>query len=44
MEELNPSKIGMITEYKCIIYLLEQGFWKSGYCCLTASWCGSPGD
>ena len=26
MEELNPSKIGMITEYKCIIYLLEQGW------------------
>lgn len=25
-EQLNPSKIGMITEYKCIIFLLEQGW------------------
>ena len=26
MENLNPSKIGMITEYKCIIYLIEHGW------------------
>ena len=25
-EELNPSKIGMITEYKCMIFLIEQGW------------------
>lgn len=25
-EELNPSQIGLITEYKCITYLLEQGW------------------
>jgi hypothetical protein len=25
-EELNSSKIGMITEYKCMIFLLEQGW------------------
>lgn len=25
-EELNPSQIGLITELKCITYLLEQGF------------------
>jgi hypothetical protein len=23
---LNPSQIGLITEYKCITYLLEKGF------------------
>lgn len=26
VSELNPSKIGLITELKCITYLLEQGF------------------
>lgn len=25
-QELNPSQIGLITECKCIAYLLEQGF------------------
>lgn len=26
METLNPSQIGLITEYKCQLYLLEHGF------------------
>lgn len=26
MNILNPSQIGLITEYKCQLYLLEQGF------------------
>ena len=26
VSELNPSKIGLVTELKCITYLLEQGF------------------
>lgn len=25
-ENLNPSKVGLVTEYKCIIYLIEQGW------------------
>lgn len=26
MKELNPSQIGLITEYKCQLYLIEHGF------------------
>lgn len=26
MKELNPSQIGLITEYKCQLFLIEQGF------------------
>lgn len=26
MNDLNPSQIGLITEYKCQLFLIEQGF------------------